>query len=280
MDDRSLMRYAPGYAAAEGFSPKLDWSAWPGQLGGMLGAVEMCNNNGTCRKFDAGVMCPSFRATSDEAHLTRGRANTLRLALTGQLGADAMASPALAESMKLCVSCKACRRECPTGVDMAKMKIEVLAAQAERHGVRLRERLVAELPRIAPWASRVPGLANLRNRVPALRRLGERIGLAAERSLPEFRGDIFRDAEADGGAAGREVYLLADTFNRYFEPENLRAALRVLRAAGIRAVMPKSDGSAAMLRADLSGRRHGGPGARGGGADAGGAARRPAGDRA
>jgi FAD/FMN-containing dehydrogenase/Fe-S oxidoreductase len=242
MDDRSLMRYAPGYAAADGFKPKLDWSAWPGPLGGMLGAVEMCNNNGTCRKFDAGVMCPSYRATSDEAHLTRGRANTLRLALTGQLGADAMASPALAESMKLCVSCKACRRECPTGVDMAKMKIEVLAAQVERNGMGLRERLVAELPRLAPWASRLPGLANLRNRIPALRRLGERIGLAAERSLPEFRRDAFRDSEAGAAPAGREVYLLADTFNRYFEPENLRAALRVLRAAGIRAVMPKSDG--------------------------------------
>ena len=242
MDDRSLMRYPPGYAAAPGFTPTLDWSAWPGALGGMLGAVEMCNNNGICRKFDAGVMCPSFRATGDEAHLTRGRANTLRLALTGQLGPDAMASPALAESMKLCVSCKACRRECPTGVDMAKLKIEVLAAQAARHGHGLRERLVAGLPRLAPWASVLPGLANLRNRVPALRRLGERIGVASERSLPAFRRDVFRDAEAGGLPAGREVYLLADTFNRYFEPENLRAALRVLRAAGVRPILPESGG--------------------------------------
>ncbi|MCW3475711.1 FAD-binding and (Fe-S)-binding domain-containing protein [Limobrevibacterium gyesilva] len=242
MDDRSLFRYRPGYADAPGFTPKLDWSAYPGPLGGMLGAVEMCNNNGTCRKFDAGVMCPSFRATADEAHLTRGRANTLRLALTGQLGPDAMAGAELAESMKLCVSCKACRRECPTGVDMAKMKIEVLAAQAERHGVALRERLVAELPRLAPFASRLPGLANLRNRVPALRRLGARIGFAAERSLPEWRGDAFRDAEADATPATRDVFLLADTFNRYFEPENLRAALRVLRAAGVRAILPKAAG--------------------------------------
>ena len=148
MDDRTLFRYPPGYAAAPGFTPKLDWSAYPGPLGGMLGAVEMCNNNGTCRKFDAGAMCPSYRATRDEMHLTRGRANTLRLALTGQLGADAMASDAVAEAMKLCVSCKACRRECPTGVDMASMKIEVLAARADRHGVRARERLIAELPRL------------------------------------------------------------------------------------------------------------------------------------
>jgi FAD/FMN-containing dehydrogenase/Fe-S oxidoreductase len=238
MDDRSLFRYSPGYAAAPGFAPKLDWSAYPGALGGMLGAVEMCNNNGSCRKFDAGVMCPSFRATSDETHVTRGRANTLRLALTGQLGPDAMASEALADSMRLCVSCKACRRECPVGVDMAKMKIEVLAARAGRHGVALRERLVAELPRIAPVASRLPALFNVRNRFSKLRGMSARIGFAAERSFPTWRRDRFRDSEADATPATRDVFLFADTFNRYFEPENLRAALRVLRAAGIRAILP------------------------------------------
>jgi FAD/FMN-containing dehydrogenase/Fe-S oxidoreductase len=242
MDDRSLFRYPPGYAAAPGFTPKLDWSAWPGALGGMLGAVEMCNNNGACRSLDAGVMCPSFRVTGDEAHVTRGRANTLRLALTGQLGADAMAGEDLAESMKLCVSCKACRRECPTGVDMAKLKIEVLAARADRHGVALRERLVAEFPRLARFASVMPELANLRNRSATLRRLGERFGLAAGRDLPSWRRDRFRDTEIEPGAAGRDVFLLADCFNRYFEPENLRAALRVLRAAGVRAILPPAAG--------------------------------------
>ena len=224
MDDRALLRYPPGYAAVPGFAPKLDWSGWPGPLGGMLGAVEMCNNNGACRSFDAGVMCPSFRATRDEVHLTRGRANTLRLALTGQLGGEAMTSAPVAEAMALCVSCKACRRECPTGVDMAKLKIEVLAARAERHGVALRERLVAELPRIAALAGRVPALANAVQRA-----LAPRVGFAAGRSLPAFRGDAFRDDEAP--AAG-DVVLFADCFNRHFEPENLRAALRVLRAAG------------------------------------------------
>src|ERR1700710_1595476 len=119
-------------------------------MGGMLGAVEMAHNTGACRGFDSGVMCPSYRVTRDETHLTRGRANTLRLALTGQLGADAMTSDAMADAMALCVSCKACKRECPTGVDMAKMKIEVNAARAERHGVKWRESLVAELPRIPP----------------------------------------------------------------------------------------------------------------------------------
>ncbi|MGE0222164.1 MAG: FAD-binding and (Fe-S)-binding domain-containing protein [Acetobacteraceae bacterium] len=246
MDDRTLFRYQPGYAPVADFTPKLDWSDHPGPLGGMLGAVEMCNNNGTCRAFDANVMCPSYRVTRDEEHLTRGRANTLRLALTGQLGADAMASDAVADAMALCVSCKACRRECPTGIDMAKMKIEVTAAHAERHGIRWRESLIAELPRIGPVASRLPGIANLRNHLPPLQWLGERVlGLAADRSLPAWRSDWFRDSEAEAGAPARSrgaVYLLADTFNRYFEPENLRAAIRVLAAAGYRAIVPPTRG--------------------------------------
>jgi len=240
MDDRTLLRYPPGYGPAPGFTPKLDWSAHAGPLGGplggMLGAVEMCNNNGTCRAFDAGVMCPSYRATRDEQHVTRGRANTLRLALTGQLGPDALTGDEVADAMKLCVSCKACRRECPTGVDMAKMKIEVLAARADRHGVPLRDKLIAHLPRLAPWASRLPALANLRNRIPALRALSEKLGLAASRSLPEFVADPFRDDEADhpSGSGGGDVLLLADTFNRHFEPDILRAAVKVLRAAGLK----------------------------------------------
>jgi FAD/FMN-containing dehydrogenase/Fe-S oxidoreductase len=235
MDDRSLFRYPPDYRALP-VMPALDWSAHPT---GLLGAVEMCNNNGTCRSFDTGVMCPSYRVTRDEAHLTRGRANTLRLALTGQIGSAGLADPVLAESMQLCVSCKACRRECPTGVDMARMKIEVLAAGVRARSVGLRARLVAELPRYAPLASRLAGLANLRNRLPVLRRLGERAGFAAARPLPAFRTDRFRDAEADAPPATRDVILFADTFNRHFEPENLRAAIRVLRAAGIRAIIPQ-----------------------------------------
>ena len=239
MDDRTLLRYPPDYTPIA-FTPKLDWSAWPGAQGGMLGAVEMCNNNGACRSFDAGVMCPSFRVTRDEEHVTRGRANLLRLALTGQLGADAITGPDVAESLALCVSCKACRRECPTGVDMAKLKIEVTAARADRHGVPLRDRLVAELPRIAPWAARMPALANLRNKSAWLRKLGGKIGLAPERSLPEFVANPFRDDEADQGP--HDVLLLADTFNRAFEPENLRAALKILRAAGLRVGVPKAEG--------------------------------------
>src|SRR4029078_8905981 len=95
----------------------------------------MCNNNGHCRKFDAGTMCPSYRVTKDEKHLTRGRANTLRLAISGQLGAGAFTSWAMADTLDLCVSCKGCRRECPTGIDMAKMKIEFLHHRHAEHGM-------------------------------------------------------------------------------------------------------------------------------------------------
>ena len=174
MDDRTLFRYPPDYRVGE-LKTVLDWSAYPGAGGGFQGAVEMCNNNGACRKLEGGVMCPSYRATRDEKDVTRGRANTLRLAISGQLGPDALASDEMMETLKLCVSCKACRHECPTGVDMAKMKIEVLAARVAKHGLSLRDRLVGYLPHYAPLASRFASLANLRNSSPLLRSLFEKI---------------------------------------------------------------------------------------------------------
>jgi Fe-S oxidoreductase len=188
----------------------------------------------------------------------------------------------MAETMKLCVSCKACRRECPTGVDMARMKIEVLAAQAAKHGLSLHDRLVGYLPRYASVAARLPWLFNLRDGVPGAAALSERIaGFSARRSLPRWRSDWFRDPvsplprlrgrvgegaypqaqtrgeapsldaqeradlspQAGRGEDGRDVVLFADTFNRYFEPENLHAAVRVLNAGGYRVqVATPSDG--------------------------------------
>jgi FAD/FMN-containing dehydrogenase/Fe-S oxidoreductase len=240
MDDRSLFRYPPDYRAHD-LKTKLDWSAYPGAGGGFQGAVEMCNNNGACRKLEGGVMCPSYRATRDEKDVTRGRANTLRLAISGQLGHDALASDEMADTLKLCVSCKACRHECPTGVDMAKMKIEVLAARVAKHGLSLRDRLVGYLPHYAALASRLAPLANWRNSSPLLRKLLETFaGISARRDLPEWRRDVFAPAgEAFGPADGREVVLFADTFNRNYERENLDAALRVLIEGGYRVQLPK-----------------------------------------
>ncbi|HEY6863333.1 MAG TPA: FAD-linked oxidase C-terminal domain-containing protein, partial [Burkholderiales bacterium] len=242
-DDRSLFRYKNGYAT-QPLATALDWSEWEVQSEverihgrGFAAAVEMCNNNGHCRKFDAGTMCPSFRATGDEQHLTRGRANTLRLALSGQLPGG-LASEAVKAALDLCVSCKGCKRECPTGVDMARMKIEFLHHWHAARGASLKDRLIAYLPRYAPWAARAPWLSNLRDAIPGLAALTEGItGLSSKRRLPKWRSDSFlRSGQANTSSvsSGREVVLFVDTFNNYFEPENARAALEVLAAGGYR----------------------------------------------
>ena len=237
MDDRRLFRFAPGYTVAP-LKTEFDWSAWPGAGGGFQGAVEMCNNNGACRKLAGGTMCPSYRVTRHERDVTRGRANTLRLAISGQLGPAALTSDAMADTLALCVSCKGCKRECPTGVDMARMKIEVLAARASSNGLTLHDRLVAYLPRYAPVAARLHWLMNLRNRLPLLARLMQRpTGFSAARALPHWSARPFRDAEAQGADA--DIVLFADPFNRWFEPENLRAAVRVLNAAGRRVTVAR-----------------------------------------
>ena len=258
MDDRTLFRFPPGYRVAP-LATALDWSAWnvesdpvtetltaPGTGGdparGFGKAVEMCNNNGHCRKFDAGTMCPSYRVTRDETHLTRGRANTLRFALSGQLGGG-FASSDVRAALDLCVSCKGCRRECPTGVDMAKMKIEFAHQWQKAHGLAFKERLIARLPHWAPWAARMPWPANLRNAVPALARAGERwLGLSAKRTLPRFRRDTFLRSAPAREIDDADVVLFVDTFTNYFEPENARAALAVLEAAGYRVAVARAHG--------------------------------------
>src|SRR3954467_13105508 len=208
-DDRANFRYGPGYAGEE-MKTELDWSAWPGAGGGFQGAVEMCNNNGACRKIESGVMCPSYRVTREERDVTRGRANSLRLAITGQLGPDALTSDEMAETLKLCVSCKACRRECPTGVDMARMKIEVQAARAAKHGLSRHDKLVGYLPRYAPWAARLPFLFNARNTSPRIARLSEAVaGFSARRSLPRWRTPFREPAAWVGPPEATEAALFA-----------------------------------------------------------------------
>lgn len=237
MDDRSLMRFKPDYQTALPGPASLDWS----EFGGFGGAVEMCNNNGTCRQLSAGTMCPSYRVTRDETHLTRGRANTLRQAISGQLGPDAFTSDEMKDTMSLCVSCKGCKRDCPTGVDMARMKIEFLHHYHKKHGLPWRETLVAHLPRFAPFASAwwVAPLLNLRDRLPFAAKLSEKmLGFSAQRSLPKWRRPWKESAEfahpSQIRGDGLDLVLFGDTFNRYFERENLEAAESVLRAAGYR----------------------------------------------
>ncbi len=216
MDDRSLLRYGPRYRARR-LPLAMDWSS----SGGFDRAVELCNNNGACRKSDPGVMCPSYRATQEEVDTTRGRANILRLAMTGQLGPDGLHGDEVAKALALCVGCKACRRECPAGVDMARMKAEVLHLRRQgrtndgisarlglrRPGgghasarLRARAKLFATLPRWAPIASRAakvaPRLANARNRSRAMAWVGARaLGVAADAELPEWSRKPFRDSE-------------------------------------------------------------------------------------
>ncbi|WP_353202588.1 FAD-linked oxidase C-terminal domain-containing protein [Polynucleobacter sp.] len=278
MDDISHFRFPPSYKVIP-LQPALDWSAWnvqnnpiteettaPGTGGdpsmGLAKAVEMCNNNGHCRKFDAEVMCPSYRVTRDEKHLTRGRANTLRLALSNQLeiqdGISPLASDAIKEVMDLCVSCKACRRECPTGVDMAKMKIEFLSAYKKRTGHSFRDLAVAYLPKYAPLISSIPflpAILNLRNHIKPIAKVQEWLmGISAQRSLPIWKGNTFWNdsktitsyqftPEQLSSGSDKGVVLIADTFNAYFENENLTAALQVLKAAGYRVHIPQKNKS-------------------------------------
>ncbi len=273
MDDTRLMRFPPNYKVIP-IKTALDWRAWdvqsnplteqtsaPGTGGdpaqGFAKAVEMCNNNGHCRQFDAGTMCPSYRVTRDEKHTTRGRANTLRLALSGQLQGvqpeDAFTSQAVHDALDLCVGCKGCKRDCPTGVDMAKMKVEFLHHYKARHGYTLKDKLIAGLPDYAHWASRWAPLLNLRDKLPGLALLSEKImGFSARRTLPQWQRKTFwqqlsgaasqpASAAADSLktatreevlAASQPVVLFVDTFNGTFESGNALAALQVLQAAG------------------------------------------------
>ncbi len=272
MDDTRLFRFPPEGSArpytVRALQTVLDWSEWdvqndpvseqtslPGSGGdpaqGFAKAAEMCNNNGHCRKFDAGTMCPSYRVTRDERHVTRGRANTLRLALSGQLGAGALTSKAMHDTLALCVSCKGCKRECPTGVDMAKMKVEFLAHYKAKHGYTIKDRLIAYLPDYAGNASRFSFLLNLRDRVPGLAWLsGKLAGFTVRRPLPRWRRDTFwaahdaalfsRRAETIA-AAPKAAALFVDTFNGAFESENALAAARVLKKAGYTLYLVRKD---------------------------------------
>lgn len=221
-----------------------DYSAY----GGMQGMAEMCAGVGACRQKLVGTMCPSYMATLDELHTTRARANALRAALSDRGLLDGVADPALDEVMDLCISCKACKSECPTGVDMARLKAEWLAARIRRHGASRGDRFFAEAASAARRASRWPGLANRLQRFGPFRRLLEwRYGVDRSVSLPEFSSQTFRqwwrahqaeENRASGPPPRGRVLYFADTWTNYFRPQVGIAAVRLLEAAGYHVISP------------------------------------------
>jgi FAD/FMN-containing dehydrogenase/Fe-S oxidoreductase len=223
------LRFGERYAAT---SPEtyFDYTA----DGGFDLAVEKCNGMAVCRKLDAGTMCPSFMVLLEEEHSTRGRANTLREAMRGNVGGG-VGGDAVIEALDLCLECKACRSECPVGVDMARYKAEALAHRHAERGASLEARVFGRIHAFARAGSRAPRAANLLSRLgePLARRV---LGLQKGRSLPKLAAHSFRSwfqARPATDPGGRTpVLLLDDTFHGYFEPEALRATVEVLEAAG------------------------------------------------
>jgi FAD/FMN-containing dehydrogenase/Fe-S oxidoreductase len=196
--------------------------------GGLAGAVEMCSGVGACRKKLAGTMCPSYMATKDESASTRGRANALRLAMSGALGEAGLTDEGVRETLDLCLECRACKAECPVGVDMARFKSEFLAAYHAKNGTPLRARALGNVAKLSTWASRFAGIANLGASFGWMNE--QMLGVDARRSMPKWKSSTFLD-QARGKTTGN-VLLFADTFTNHYDPEIGMAALKVLEAGG------------------------------------------------
>ena len=216
-----------------------------GAENGFAGAVEMCNGQGACRKLGGGTMCPSYMATRDEEHSTRGRANALRAAISGALPVDALTSERLHQVMDLCLECKACKAECPTNVDMTKLKYEFLDRYHKANGFPLRSRIFANIATLSRLGSFLAPVSNWTLGSHAFRELLDRYaGIDRRRRLPAFASQTFVQwsrAQQRTAATRRtrgQVLLLADTFTNYNHPEVGRAATRVLEALGYEVVVP------------------------------------------
>ncbi|MFQ5412473.1 MAG: (Fe-S)-binding protein, partial [Phycisphaerae bacterium] len=242
----SLPAESPG---EDGESTTLDFNAH----GGMLNLANMCSGVGQCRQRLVGTMCPSYMATGDERHTTRGRANALRLALSNTELIDGLSDPVLDEVMDLCLGCKACKTECPTGVDMARLKAEWLHRRHSERRVPLRSRLVAGFPELAAAGSRVPSLANAVMQSGLFRAIGERLfGLDRRMEPPRLASSTFRhwfttsrshrtetDVQQSTGPDERPpVVYFVDTWTNFFTPEVGIATVRVLEALGHRVIVP------------------------------------------
>ena len=228
----SHLRYGAGYETP---SPAtfFDFS----EHGGFGRAVEMCSGVGLCRKKREGTMCPSFMVTQEEAHSTRGRANVLRMAIAGQLGAAGLSDEGVHEVLDLCLECRACKAECPVGVDVARYKSEFLSGYWERHGAPLQARLFGNVRSAAEWGSRLAPIANALMTSAAASRINEQIvGIDRRRTLPAWTRQTLRRRLVNRfplrGGPTRAI-LFADTFTNFSDPEIGVAAMRVLEAAGI-----------------------------------------------
>ncbi|MFC6889779.1 FAD-binding and (Fe-S)-binding domain-containing protein [Halorubrum trueperi] len=244
------LRFDSEYEYDAGFDPAMEWAI----DNGMQGMVELCHGCGGCRgpqETTGGVMCPTYRASEEEIQATRGRANMLRGAMSGEIPDDPTEDEFVTEVMDLCVGCKGCTKDCPSGVDMAKLKAEVEHAHHEEHGIDLRTRLLGNFESLAPIGSTLAPLSNLPGKLPGAGLVAEKVlGIAAERDLPTFRSESLTDwFEARGGAgvprdeADRDVLLFPDVYTTYTNPGAGKAAVRVLEAANCHVRIPDVDGS-------------------------------------
>jgi Fe-S oxidoreductase len=241
-DMRENLRYGADYQSLEP-QTALDFS----DEGGFSHLVELCNGCGTCRQTDSDVMCPTYRASQEEIQTTRGRANMLRAAISGDLPEDEIHSDRFHEEvLDLCVGCKGCKSDCPTGVDMAKLKTEVKHQHHQEEGAGLREKVFANIDTLSRLGSALAPLSNVASKFPGARWAMEKtVGIAADRELPTFRRETLEDwFEARGCSrlpadeARDRVLLFPDTYTNYSYPEPGKAAVRVLEAAGVHVDVP------------------------------------------
>jgi len=245
-DPAENLRFDPDYEFDAGFEPALEWN----NENGVQGMVELCHGCGGCtghQETTGGVMCPTYRATeNEEITSTRGRANALRRAMSGDLDEeDLFSEEFVSEVLDLCIGCKGCRNDCPSGVDMAKLKAEVEYEYKQREGATLRDKLFANVEPLFKLGSTFAPLSNWALDLPGSDLLAEKtVGIARERDLPEFSRSTLRDRIADRGCqipedlAERKALLIADPYTDYAHPEIGMAAVRILEAAGVHVAIP------------------------------------------